>query len=298
MKRAQLNLVLLGVACALGVGVFFAQKKEPPGPPLTAYKPDAVTRIALTHPGAPDIRLEKKDGHWKLTAPVSGDADEFEVAAITGLADRETKMKVEGGAPKELGLEPPSLTLTLNDTTIAFGGVETLEYRRYVSTGGVTYLIDDPPGSALDRDYHDLVAKDVVPKDSEIQGLALPKLTLARGADGKWAVTPADPKATADAMQKLADSWKGARSMWNEMTPVAPTGDKVTVTLKDGSTREFVVATLDPQLKLYRPDLKVTLVLSKALGDELFKLPEPPPPPAPKEEAKPAADAKPAEPAK
>lgn len=297
MKRAQLNLALLGVAAALGVGVFFAQKKEPPGPPLTPYKPDAVTRIALTHPGAPDIKLEKKGARWMLTAPVSGDADEFEIAALTGLADRETKMKVEGGAAKDLGLDPPSLTLTLNDTTIAFGVVEPLEYRRYVSTGGTTWLIDDPPGSALDKDYHDLVAKDVLPKDSGIQSLVLPKLTLARSADGKWAVTPADPKATTDAMQKLADSWKNARSMWNEMAPTPPSGDKVTVTLKDGSTREFVVAALDPQLKLYRPDLKVTLVLSKALGDELFRLPEPPPP-APKEEAKPAPEAKPAEPAK
>ena len=287
MRRAQLNLALLVVAAGLGAAVFFSVDKDEPGPPLTALKPDAVTRIHLAHPGAPAIRLAKQDGKWRLVEPVAAEADEFEVGALTALADKEAKDKVEGGNAADFGLEPPKYTLTLDDTAIEVGTTEPLQYRRYVRVNGVVSLIEDPPSAALDKDYADLVAKALFPPDAEIARIELPKLTLARDGDA-WAVTPADPKATADAMQKLADGWKNARSMWNESgAPGAKVkGEGVKVTLKDGTVREFVVAAREPQLKLHRPDLGVNLVLSKALADELLTLPQPPPPEEKKEETK------------
>lgn len=285
MKRARFNLVLLAVAAALGVGVFFAQRKDPPGPPLTPYKADAITRAAIEHPQAPAIRLEKQDGTWRLVEPIQADANEFEVNALIGLADRETQLKVDGGALPDLGLDPPSFTLTLNDRAIAFGGVEPLEYRRYVKTPDGVFLIEDPPGAALDREYADLVSQDVLPKDAQIERIELPGLTLARAGDGAWTLTPADPKATSDQMQKLADAWKGARAMWNEMAKGKVAGQSVKVKLAGGVSREFVIAAREPQFKLHRADLGVTLVLSKALADEMLKLPDPPPQPAAEPEA-------------
>jgi hypothetical protein len=279
MKRTQLNLALLVVAAGLGVAVFFSQKKEEKGPPLTAIEPGALTRIALEHPGVPAIRLEKRDGGWFFTEPVQGEVDELEVNALVSLAGTERKETLEGAKLAELELDPPRYTVTLNDTPIAFGGVEPLNYRRYVKVGDIVGLIDDPPSAALDRDYADLVAKSLVPAAAAIERIELPKLTLAQ-ADGKWTLSPADPKAGADQMQKLADAWKNARAMWNESAPQAPPAkaERVKVTLKDGSVREFVVAATEPQFKLYRPELRVNLVLSKALADELLKLPDPPPP--------------------
>lgn len=276
-RRARLNVGLLAAALGLGVAVFVASRKEPAGPPLTPYTAAAIERIALEHPGAPAIRLEKKDGHWHMVEPVQAEADEFEVNALIGLADRETQLKVEGGVPKELGLDPPGYTLTLNDRAIAFGGVESLEYRRYVQTPDGVFLIEDPPSAALDREYADLVSKDVLPKGVAIERLELPGLTLAKGEAG-WSLTPADPAATTDQMQKLADAWQGARSMWNEMAPDAKdTGERVKITLQGGATRELIVAAREPQLKLHRLDLGITLVLSKALADELLRLPDPAP---------------------
>ncbi|MGH8481579.1 MAG: DUF4340 domain-containing protein [Nevskiaceae bacterium] len=276
MNRARLNMGLFAAAIGLGVAVFVAQKKEPPGPPLTPYPADAITRIALEHPGAPAIRLEKQDGRWRLVEPVQAEADEFEVNAVIGLADRETRLRLEAGALKELNLEPPDYTVTLNDRAIGFGGVEPLEYRRYVKTADGAFLIEDPPGAALDAEYADLVAKDLLPKDAGIERIEVPGVTLAQAADGKWTVTPASPKATADAMQKLADGWKNARSMWNEMARDAKVAGAVArVTLKGGATLEFVIVARDPQFKLHRADLGVTFVLSRTLVDELLKLPEP-----------------------
>lgn len=288
MKRTRLNLSLLVIALGLGLGIyFFGQKKEPPGPPLTPLKAAAVTRVVIAHPGSNAIALEKRDTRWFMTAPVKTEVDEFEIGALIGLADKETKKQLEGGKLPELGLEPPQYTITLNDQIIAFGGQEPLEFRRYVKVGNTVSLIEDPPSAALDKDYSDLVAKNLVPSTAEIARVELKGLTLAKSADGKWTLTPADPKAGADQMQRLVDGWKSARSMWNELVadPSKIKGDEVKVTLKDGSVREFIVAATEPQLKLFRPDLGVIFVMSKALADELLKLP------APKEEAKPAETA-------
>ena len=289
MNRARLNLVLLVVAAGLGTGVYFAQREQPPGPPLTPFKPDAITRIALEHPNAPAIRLEKQADGWRLTEPVQAEADPFEVNALIGLADRATQLKLEGGAPKELGLDPPNFTLTLNDRAIGFGGTEPLEFRRYVKTADGIFLVEDPPSAALDAEYADLVAKDLLPKDAAIERIELPGLVLAQGAEGQWAVTPADPQATTDAMQKLADAWKNARSMWNEMARGGKAaGDIARITFKGGATREFTIAQRDPQLHLQRADLGVTFVLSRTLVDELLKLSPPPPPKEEPAQEKPA----------
>ena len=290
MKRARLNLVLLVLAVGLGLGIYFGQKKEEPGPPLTPLKPDAVTHIVIAHPDAPAIELEKRDAKWYLTAPVKAEVDEFEINALVGLADQDVKLKLEGGKLPELGLEPPQYTIKLNDQTIAFGGQEPIEYRRYVKVGDTVALVEDPPSAALDKDYADLVAKALFPAGAEIERIELKNLTLAKGANGKWTLTPADARAGADQMQRLADGWKQARSMWNEAVkdPASVKGDAVKVTLKDGSTREFVIAATEPQLKLLRPDLGVNLVLSKALADELLKLPPPKEEPAAAHETAPS----------
>lgn len=288
MKRNALNLVLAVILAGLGIGVYFSQKKPEAGPPLTALKSDAVTHIVIDHPGSPAIELSKRDGKWFIDAPVKAECDEFEINALIELASKEVKLKIEGAKLAELGLDPPGYTIKLNDQVIAFGGQEPIEYRRYVKVGPVVGLIEDPPSAALDKDYSDLVAKSLFPSGSEIEQVELKGLTLTKGADGKWALAPADPKAGADQMQKMADGWKNARSMWNEFVadPSKVTGDPVKITLKGGAVRNFIVAATDPQLKLYRPDAGINYVLSKALADELLKLPA-------KEEAKPATQVAP-----
>lgn len=284
--RGRLNLALVVAAAVLGAGVWFAQKKEEKGPPLTAIAPEALKSIRIAHPDAPAIELKKDSGHWQLTAPVQADADPLEVAALVELAGKETHDPIAQPDLKQLGLDPPGYTITLNDRAIAFGGVEPIQYRRYVKTGAAVALIEDPPSAALDKDYSDLVAKDLFPAGAAVEKIELPKFTLAKDAAGAWQLTPPDPKALTDSMQKFVDGWQHARSMWNEMaTPADPKAERVKVTLKGGAVLEFIVAATEPQLKLQRANLNVNYVLSKALTEEILKLPAAPEP-APKPDTK------------
>jgi len=289
VKQLRLNLVLMAIVLALAGVAYFGQKKEAPkGQPLTALKADAIAKITLQHPNAADIVLEKKGSQWALTAPVQVAADPYELNSLLGVAGAETKSSIDPKDVKlsDLGLVPPRFSLTLNDLKIDFGGVEPLNYRRYVETGGKIGLIDDPPASAMDADYSDLVAKSLLPQGAEIVGVTVPGLKVSRSADGKsWTADPADPKGGADELQKFIDAWTGARALWNAATPAdaksAANPQTAVLALKDGSSLSFNIVGREPQLVLERADLKVQYDLAKSDADKLLKIPEPPPLAAP-----------------
>lgn len=303
MKQQRLNLILAAAVLVLGGAAYFGQKKEAPkNPPLTALKEDAVTHLSLHHAGAADIVLEKKDGKWALTAPVQVAADPFEVRSLTGVAVAENKSSIDPAQVKlaDLGLAPPAFSLTLNDVKVDFGGVEPLNYRRYALAGGRIGQIDDPPASALDADYSELVSKELLPQGAQIAGVSVPGLKVSRSADGKaWIADPADPRAGADEMQKFVDAWAAARALWNAASPVpAPdarppaAAQTAVVTLKDGSSLSFNIVSRDPQLVLERADLKVQYSLAKTEVEKLLKLAEPPPAPTTEQKVPVAPDKK------
>ena len=291
MQRARLNVVLAAVLIALGVGIYLSQKKEEKNPPLTALTAEGITHIVIEHPDAPAIKLEKQSSTWMLVAPVAAEADKFEVNGALSLATLERKKTLDPAKVKlsDLGLDPPQYSVTLNDTRLQMGGLEPLQFQRYVKVGDIVALTDDPPSAALDKDYSDLVSKAVLTENAEIRKIEVPGLTLERNAEGRWVLNPPDPNAGADQMQQLADNWKRVHSMWNEFDANAKDakGDPVTITLKDRAVK-FIVVSRDPQLQLERPELGVRFNLGKDQIDQLLKLPAPAPA---KEEPRPAGTA-------
>lgn len=288
MKRTTLNLTLAMLVAGLSAGAWYAQKqKNAPKPSLTGLGANGVSRASVAWPDAPEIRLERQGEQWRLTAPVTARVDRFEALNFGNLATtqiRET-LSADGLDLKSIGLDPPERVITLNDQRIALGATDPIEFRRYAEVGGKVVLIDDPVSAAFDRDYHDLISKELFAADEEIVGLELPGLVLAQGADGSWSALPASPAATADAIRQLVSAWKGASAMWNEAGGSEPAGERVRLRLKGGEVREFVVASREPQLSLYSPALKIRFQLSKALEDGLFKLPAPAEPAAPPAES-------------
>lgn len=287
MNRIHLNLALGAVVAGLGLAVLLSQEKSEPAEPLTPLTADGVQRITLMHPDQPAIRLDKSAGHWALTEPVQVPAEALEVNALLALATLPVKSTLDAAAvaPAELGLEPPEFSIALNEEVLEFGGVEPLQYRRYVRNAGRIVLTDDPPGAALDADYSDLVSKSLLPEGAQIMQVRIGKQALSRSADGQgWTLEPAVADASPEQMQRWAAAWQDARALWNaQHEGELPKGERVTVTLQDRAL-EFIVAERDPQLVLVRPDLKIRYTLSKALETELLQLP-PPPAPSPAPEA-------------
>lgn len=276
MQRQTLNIGLAVAVLGLGATVFLAQKKDVKNPPLTPITATTLDHVALEHPGSATVKLERRDGQWKITEPVQVDADPFEVNAFVDLAKLEVKKSLELSAVslKELGLDPPAYDVVLNGQKLAFGAQEPIQARRYILANGKVALVDDPPAEALDADYSDLVSRALLPKGAEIKSIAMPGLTIAKSTDEKsWTLTPDDPDASSDSRQKLMDAWRNAKAMWNAALPKEGVkGDDVTVTLKDGTVLKFLVTERDPQFVIARPDIAVSYTLSKQLVDEMLKL--------------------------
>jgi len=151
-----------------------------------------------------------------------------------------------------------------------------LQSRRYVRVSTQVQLIDDPATAALDKDYADLVSKDLFAASDELVKIELPGLTLSRDDKGQWTAPAGTANANPAALKALAEGWKSARAMWNELADGAePAGDRVRITTRAGTVQDYIVAATDPQLALYSPALKLRHQLSKALADELLKLPAP-----------------------
>lgn len=281
MKRASLNLILALVLIALGVAVYFSQKKAPPPkPPLTTLNSAAIRTVTLDVPKHKAIKLEKsKSGQWVLTQPVQARADPEEVNGLLNVATLPCKEKIALSEVKlaNLGLAPPRYTLQFDKTRIDAGEIEPLKYSRYVKTGDRICLIRNPSAPALNGDYSSLVSKQLLPTGSTITGIDLPKLKISRSADGKaWAVDPADPKAAKDAAQKLADAWAGARSGWNKPVTAADKtpalAEYATLHFKNGRMLKFLIAERAPQLVLERADIGVRYALSKQDVSTLLSL--------------------------
>lgn len=282
MNRTRLNLLLAVIVLALGAGAWQAkQHKDKPKQTLTPLAAEGVSKIVMEWPGSPTITLEKQGGDWQLTTPVKARADHFEVVGATSLASIEVQstLDADGIDLKELGFEPPDHVITLNNVRIEFGGSDALQSRRYVRVDGVIKLIDDPTSAALDKDYADLVSKDLFAASDELVRIELPSATLSKGADGQWSAPANTANATPASVKAVAEGWKTARAMWCEPTEgAAPIGPPLRFTLRDGRVIDYVVAATDPQLALYAPALNVRCQLSKALVDELLTVPAPKPP--------------------
>ncbi|MGB1579905.1 MAG: DUF4340 domain-containing protein, partial [Nevskiales bacterium] len=166
MKRKHLNLLLLAVIAALVLAVVLSQEEDTTAPPLTGLDSEAITEIQIKHPEQAKIRLQKKATQWQLVEPVKGVADPVEVSALTALAYRETSLQYPAAEVnlEQLGLNPPQWTIQLDDTALHFGNKEPLQDRRYVQVGDKVFLASDPPSTALDADYSDLVHPKLMPE--------------------------------------------------------------------------------------------------------------------------------------
>jgi hypothetical protein len=281
MTRSHLNIVLALAAIGLGALLWFSREKPETFPPLTALKTDEVTTIELAHPDMPVIRLERSDGAWRLTAPVQAPADDFEVSSLVNLATLDVKRSVPAAEAdlKQLQLDPPKYTITLNEQVLGFGDTEPIEYRRYVRSGDQVALVLDPPSAALDSDYSDLVAKQLLPAGVQIQRIELPQLTVARKDGGGW-IAEQKPDAGSDELQGLVDAWRNLRAMWNAARPqdAGDEGDAVRIVLSDGEITLRIVQR-EPQLQIDNPAYGVRYTVSRAELDKLLTLPEAAPSP-------------------
>lgn len=278
-SRNLLNLVLLVIVAALvAVAVWEPGKKTPPPPvKLTALSKSAVHKISISRPGAPKVVLEKKDNNWRMLKPYAMPADNFKANAITELAEAKAKAHYpikKGEDLKPYGLDTPRVSVSFNDKdTLAFGGIETLKYLRYIRKDNTLYLIFDHFYSNISNPAPEFVDHKLLQGQPTITKLVLPKLTLTANGD-KWQAQPPVKQLSNDQVNELLDNWTSAHATDVLAYKPGKTGEQAKVYIK-GRDKPLVfdITREKDAVSFGRADLGLQYKFSDDIGHGLLKLP-------------------------
>jgi hypothetical protein len=171
----------------------------------------------------------------------------------------------------ELGLSPPRLILKIDTLDLVFGGLDPLDQRRYVETGGLVHLIDDRFQHLLIAPPIDFVAKAPLPADRP------PAFATMSGV----------PLAARSLAALSGVSAERVETLSGELA-----GEALQVKYADGSAVRFLIS--EDRRRWSRLDLKLRYVVAEPPELELDPTlidptpPEPPPPLAEPTETAPA----------
>jgi hypothetical protein len=273
-SRLILNLALLGIVALLGALAYFEPgKQQAEAKPIASVDEGALTTLTLKNKET--IVFEKKDGHWRLVAPIQAPANEIRVRQIIEIAQSTSEadypLKPEDFPKFEL--DKPKATLILGNATLVFGGSDPINLRRYVQVGDTLHLVNDNFFHHLMASATDYVDKKLLPENAKVREIALPGLKATLGQDGKW-TKEAAPDSAAD-IQELASLWATARAIDVKRLESPIQGESVKIGLAEGGPVEFVILRKEPDPVLARPDLGLQYELTGETARQLLGLPKP-----------------------
>lgn len=268
-----LNFLLLIAIAGLGVVAFLEPGKEKAEPkPVAPVDENALDRITLKNTDS--MTFEKKDGHWRLSAPFPAPANEIRIQQLIAIAraDAEAQYPIKGDNLAQFELDHPKATLVLGGTTLEFGGSDPINMRRYVRRGDTMYLVNDDFFHHLAASATDYVDKKLLPEGAKIKEFVLPGLTATLGTDGKWATETAPE--TVVHVPELLTAWNTARAIDVKRPAEMPQGDVVKIGMAEGDPIEFVIVQREPDLILARKDLGLQYELTSEATQSLLNLPK------------------------
>ncbi len=195
---------------------------------IISLAPDTVTAVTLQFPGTA-AEIVRKDGQWRMTAPIKGLADDQAVRdlldAVAGLQAQAFKDKV--AAPGVYGFDKPRGRLTFRlagkgeAAELLVGGKSPSGEMTFVksASGLAVAVVKTSDAEKLLADptsYWDRTLL-TVPAAAKVTRLQLRRpdgtFTLARDANGDWAMTtPLETPADTDQVNKVLDRVESLRA--------------------------------------------------------------------------------------
>ena len=277
--RVLVNLALIALAAGLAALIWLDPwGGEPPAAErLSAIDPGTVNSLRIERPEQAPIMLERAGSGWRLRSPISLPANPYRVAALLAIASAPVHdaFRAEGNDLRQFGLDPHRVRLLMNQHEFRFGDAEPLAGFRYVHYGADVHLVSD-------SFFHHLLATapafvDLAPIGSDLraESITLSGTTL-RLEGGRWHADPADLRFGAEAAERLAGAWSGARATsvrafepgldWREEVRIRLVGHPEPL--------HFVVARLRHELVLGRPERKIQYHFPQQAGLDLVTLGE------------------------
>jgi hypothetical protein len=260
-SRTLINLILLVISVILAAVIWMTPDNTGTSQParLTEIEPTEISRILLSNKSSPGIVMERTPAGWSMTEPYAIEANTPRIEILLDILSTPSLEQFPLPAERldEFGLNEPAAVITLNNTSLEFGSVHPLNYRRYIRIADTLHLTKDlfPHHAMAPAEAY--VSHRPIPTDATIGGIKTDNWELTR-IDGNWRLSPASKNLSADAINAKIDAWENIHAAGVEKASGLQTSDHVLVSLTGQQEPVFFeIATHNGKLYLVRPDLGI-----------------------------------------
>jgi hypothetical protein len=259
-SKILLNLALIAALVALSLYAYFKPWQDAaPTIKLTQLKRDEVTRIAVEPRGGAVIKLEKRDGTWRIVAPLSAQVDATQLDRLLDIVNANAKQKLANADVAQLDLNPPQVRVILNDQEFAFGRVNDITYEQYVAAAGGVYLVAPLYGYGIPTDAVKLLSRRLLDAGEVPVAFDFGRYRIARDDKGIWAsggefATANEQSLSQDDFNRWADEWRYTSALSVEPDKGSRAREQVIVRFKDGKAVTMRIVQKQPDFQLVRND--------------------------------------------
>jgi hypothetical protein len=264
-SRNLLNLsMVIVLAGLLALAIYEPGKKEKPvAKAITELELGAIKQVRIESAGHVAIVLEKQAEQWHMHEPFVMPANEGRIQQLLKVTQAKSlaSYPMDRVDSKQLQLESPSLSVTLNDVLLRFGATTALDGSRYVQIENTVHLITDRYSHLARTAASDFVSPVLLADSTEIN-----KIDLISSS-----VSSQDERA-----QALLEEWRHAHAMRvSALDKAAQPSESVVVNVDADKHLRFEVVRAEDEIILQRPDINLQYHFPLEAGQRLLTLPEP-----------------------
>lgn len=254
MKRnLWINVALLAAVAALALFAYLKPHESQPEHRLSTLKAADARTIKIEIAGGAAIALERAASEWRLSAPFTARADDFQAQRLLEILAATSKDRFPAAGLARFDLNEPNARLTINEQTFSFGSVNPMSREQYLLTQDGIYLIAPRYGAALPKSALQMVNRQLFTADEAPVALKFQEFSLVQ-QEGKWVMSPAVADSSQDEVNRWIDEWRLATAL--SVLPVSNRKPLATikVRLKSGNDVTLTVLQREPELVLARSD--------------------------------------------
>jgi len=274
MRRTWITTgIMLVIAAVLGAFIFFRPPaRENTLQALSALRPNDAVKLRIARSGKPVIELERKGLYWMLTAPYVAPVDLFQVARALSVLDAKSTVKYPVKELKKFDLDPPSVQVTIDDKSFAFGAINPVTREQYVLTNNAVHAIEMRHGAGLPADASALLRKELFGADEIPVKFMFAEFSVASNG-GKWLLTPSAGELSQDDYARWVDAWRQASALRAEPHDKRKPIDEARIEFKNGKILLLGMLSREPELVLLRTDLNLQFAFASEVGKRMLAPP-------------------------
>ena len=240
---------------------------------ISTLRPADIQTIGIQTADA-SLSLRRDAQGWLIEAPIRWPANSINIERLLSIVSNETDSRLPADEINlaKLGLQFPEAVLTFNDTQLLFGATNNIGARRYLMIGSTVFLLPDIHLQLFSQGLTGIVDRRLLPLRYRLNNLQLSELEISRNADDSWQVIGVEGFES-DQIITLLKNWQEL-----DASKIKPfdTGkmprQKLVASLEDGSSYEFFVMSIDPEIVIANPQTGLQYHFPASLYYQLISL--------------------------